>query len=347
MLKEKITNVQALLKDQKLDVLMIGNFGHQVRDDLLYYLLQTHLELGVMFIPQKGTPTLYAISFEVAQLKIAYPELRIVPFDTTLKKILEAQTEKRIGYRPSALPREYHASRMIALKDEEKIMAIKSQAEIRLLKKAASITDDIFAKTIKHWKEFKTEEDVATFILMKTIEAGAEPSFPPIVASGRRASNPHHVPQKLKLAKGFCVIDMGVRYRGYCSDMTRTIYIGTPSQKEIAIYKHLQRVQEHAIDECIIGTKISEVADNCRLRLGDEWNKHFIHALGHGLGTQVHEWPRVSTSVHQKLEEHMYITIEPGIYPPDKFGIRIEDDVLITKKGPVVMTKTGKKLMTV
>ena len=345
MLKEKISAMQKLLHAQKLDVLMIGNFGHQVRDDLLYYLLLTHLELGVMMIPQKGIPTLYAIPFEVAQIKKAYPELHVLPFEKPLKDVLKVYEKKQIGYRPSSMPSAYVEKRMIALTGEERIFAIKLPEEIVRLKKAAALTDKIFADVITNWKKFNTEQDVATYIILKTIERGAEPSFPPIVASGKHALNPHHTPAKTTLTKGFCVIDMGVRYQGYCSDMTRTVYIGKPTKKEKDIYNHLLHAQHTAITACMIGTKISDIAEECRTHLGEEWNKHFTHALGHGLGTQVHEWPRVSTSVQEPLGENMYITIEPGVYPPGKFGMRIEDDVLITKKGPVVLTKTEKKLI--
>ncbi|EKD67011.1 MAG: hypothetical protein ACD_48C00636G0001, partial [uncultured bacterium] len=344
MLKEKIARIQTLLKKQHIDFLVIGNFGHQVRDDLLYYLLLTHLELGIMMIPQKGMPTLYAIPFEVAQIKKAYPELRVLPFEKPLKDVLKVYEKKQIGYRPSSMPSAYVEKRMIALTGEERIFAIKLPEEITRLKKATTLTDNIFTDVISHWKEFKTEQDVATYIILKTIERGAEPSFSPIVASGKHASNPHHTPAKTTLTKGFCVIDMGVRYQGYCSDMTRTVYIGKPTNKEKDIYNHLLHAQHTAITACMIGTKISDIAEECRTHLGEEWNKHFTHALGHGLGTQVHEWPRVSTIVQEQLQENMYITIEPGVYPPGKFGMRIEDDVLITKKGPVVLTKSSKEL---
>jgi len=347
MLNEKIAQIQSLLKKQNLDYLIIGNFGHQVRDDLLYYLLLEHLELGVMIIPKKGTPILHSISFETEQLQKAYPALKVVPISSELYVLPKDHEKKRIAYRPSSMPKKYVQRRFVAFCDEETVMAIKAPKEIAFLKKAAQITDTIFSNVVTHWKQFKTEQDVATYIVMKTIELGAEPSFPPIVASGRRAANPHHHPEAKALLKGFCVIDMGIRYQGYCSDMTRTIYIGKPSKKEGEIYDHLRRVQEEAIEECLIGKKISDIAKNCRTRLGEEWNRHFTHALGHGLGTQVHEWPRVSTSVQEPLQENMYITIEPGVYPPGKFGIRIEDDVLITKHGPVVLTKTSKKLIIV
>jgi Xaa-Pro aminopeptidase len=346
MIREKINNIQRLLGQQKIDTLLIGNFGHQVRDDLLYYLLLTHLELGIMFIPSSGRPILYAIPFEVDQLTKAYPEMIVESLDKKLEVNLK-KYKGNIGYRPSSLPSKQYKKKYIAFTGEEKLISIKLNEEQKFLQKAAEITDDIFTNLVKNWGEFKTETDAATFILKQCLEHDVESSFPPIIASGTNAANPHHHPKDTKLKKGFCVIDMGVRYKGYCSDMTRTVYIGNPSDKSKADYNHILKTQEQAISEVQVGTKISDIAKNCRKNLGNDFNKYFAHSLGHGLGSQVHELPRISTKENLLLEEGMYITIEPGVYIPGKWGIRIEDDVLVTKKGPKVLTQASKKLTTI
>ncbi len=355
MIEEKIVNIQALLKEQKIETLCIGNFGHQVRDDLLYYLLLTHLELGIMCIPQKGKPVLYAIPFEVSQLSKEYPNIIVKPLTDSFNELLKKQRIP-LGYRHTSLPaKQYiHAtsprskrSDIVLLYGEEKLMARKLQEEQVRLKKAANITDDIFAEVVARWNSFETEQDVAKAIHISAIEKGVELSFPTIVASGTNASNPHHVTLTEALQPGFCVIDMGVRYMGYCSDMTRTIYIGEPSDEEVKTYNHILKAQEQAISEVQVGETISAIAKNCRTNLGNEFEKHFIHSLGHGLGTQVHEWPRVSKKEDTKLEEGMCITIEPGVYISEAWGIRIEDDVLASKKGPEVLTKSSKQLICV
>ena len=138
---------------------------------------------------------------------------------------------------------------------------------------------------------------------------------------------------------------MGVRYKGYCSDMTRTVYIGAASAEDEARYNHILKAQETAIAEAQAGTLVSTIAQNCRTHLGEDFERYFTHSLGHGLGTQVHEWPRVSKKEHIKLTEGMYITIEPGVYMPNTWGIRIEDDVLITADGPIVLTTTSKEFL--
>lgn len=344
MIKEKINNIQKLLKEQNIDELIIGNFGHQIQDDLLYYILLKNLEVGIMNIPKRGKPILYAVPFEIEQLSLIYPEIYVRQLEKNIENYFKKTT---IGYRPSSFPSKQNKKNYIALRDEEKVMSIKLKKEQNILKKATKITDNIFADIIKHWRQFKTEADVAKFILKKCIEYDVIPSFPPIIASGKNAANPHHYTKNQKLKQGFCVIDMGVRYKGYCSDMTRTVYIGKPTKKEELTYEHLLSVQSQAVNDCKEGAFISDISSACRKNLGTELNKYFIHSLGHGLGTQVHEWPPISLLEYTYLENGMVITIEPGVYVPQRFGIRIEDDILITKKGPKIFTESTKNLIQV
>ena len=346
MIKEKIHNIQELLKKQHIDTLLIGNFGHQIHDDLLYYLLLKHLELGIMLIPQNGVPILSAIPFEVDQLTKKYSDIEVRPLNKKIESIL-SEYRGTIGYRPSALPTKHYKQSYVPIIDEDKLMSRKLHEEQARLKKAAVITDDIFAKIISTWKLFETEQDVAKAIHIAAIENDVELSFPTIVASGKNAANPHHATSSKKLQTGFCVIDMGVRYQGYCSDMTRTLYIGTPSKEEQKNYQTILAAQEQAIQDVQVGATISDIARQCRKNLGTNLNEYFTHSLGHGLGTQVHEWPRVSKKEDIQLEEGMCITIEPGVYMPNAWGIRIEDDVLVSKKGPQVLTTTAKDLICV
>jgi len=354
MIKEKIHNTQTMLREQRIEVLCIGNFGHQIHDDLLYYLLLCNIELCVLFIPQRGKPTLYAIPFEVAQFKKAYQDIIVKPFHKTLHDMLR-RYPRTVGYRPSAFPTAQYKKactvkkkkELIPFIGEEEVMAIKLPEEKKRVQQAGSITDVIFSNIVQHWHLFKTELDVSQYILEQCVVYDVEPSFPPIVASGKHASNPHHQSTRQPLKKGFCVIDMGVRYKGYCSDMTRTLYVGTPTKKERDLYTHLLDAQTKAVNACTPGTRIADIASACRKNLGSALNKYFTHSLGHGLGTQVHEWPGVSIRETTLLKESMVITIEPGVYIPHTYGIRIEDDVLITKKNPRVLTLASKKLCVV
>ncbi|MFC1728492.1 M24 family metallopeptidase [Nanoarchaeota archaeon] len=217
---------------------------------------------------------------------------------------------------------------------------IKTKKEIELYKKACRLTDKILQKTLKNLKKLKTETEIAAFLQYETKRAGHDLSFPSIVASGINAVNAHHVPTG-RMKKGFCVIDFGINYKGYCTDITRTVYVGKPTEKDKEIYKKVLGVQQNIIKNTKIGVKTADLHKSAFKALG----KPFLHGLGHGIGVEIHESPNLTDKSKEKLKENMIFTIEPGHYK-GKTGIRIEDDVLLTKKGAVVLTKTKKSLIT-
>lgn len=222
------------------------------------------------------------------------------------------------------------------------LRSVKNNEEISKIKMACSITDKIFNKFIKNFKKFKTEQEAAAFLVYETRKLGCVQSFEPIVASGKNAAIPHHSPNG-KMNKGFCVIDYGIKYQGYCSDMTRTIYFGKPNSNEEKRYYDLLKEQEMAISLIKPGVVIGDLCIKAEKNL----KQKLIHSLGHGMGIEVHEYPYVSTNSKTVLKEGMVITIEPGEYVEGKYGIRIEDDVLVTKKGYEVLSKFSKKLIIV
>lgn len=356
MFKHKLNKIQKELRAQQLNGLVLGNFGFHLYDDLLYYLLLRLPEHLLAFIPQSGQPTLYAIPFEVAELRRAYPACRIRPQTASIANLLtpRVQGKKRIGLRPATLPANIYQALMRITRTrwksfdrEKEIMAIKLPSEIARLQRAAALTDQIFRSLIRRWRSFRTEAAVARQILLECAKHGVEPSFPPIVASGKNAANPHYHPGNKKIQSGFCVLDFGVRYQGYCSDMTRTIYVGRPNIAEKTLYQTLLRAQMSAIKMVRAGVSTADLDESCRQKLGNRLNTQFVHGLGHGLGTQVHEWPGVTKSQNVLLEENMVITIEPGVYKQGAYGIRIEDDVVVKKKGARVLTKSKKNLILV
>lgn len=223
---------------------------------------------------------------------------------------------------------------------------VKRKDEIKNIKKACRITDVIFSKIIKDFK-FKTEIELKDFILQEIKKRGLKPSFPPIVTSGFRAGNeihPKSTPHKLF---GFVIIDFGVIYEKYMSDMTRTIFVGVPSRQQKEIYKLILQSQELGINISLPGIYCADIDDIVRNSLG-KYKKYFIHMLGHGVGKRIHENPKLYYKLTKPiLKEGMIITIEPGIYIKNKLGIRIEDTCLITKKGCMALTKSSKELIVV
>lgn len=351
MLEEKIQRIQTLLRGMSCDYLIIANTGHQIADDLLYWLMLEELEFCIMLIPAAGKPVLHTTPFEVAGLRHKRDAIEIVPARSMNDIITSIPIVSSVAYRPSALPVSLYqalASHTLhPLTSEEQLTAKKLPKEISRMRQAAKLTDILFKDIIDHWHEFFTEADAANFLLARMGERGVEPSFPPIIASGAHAAHPHHRPSYDRLQPGFCIIDMGIRFKGYCSDMTRTIYIGSPTKEEIERYTTVLSAQERTIDLIKPGTAVRELDEHCRTRMGAVLNEQFVHTLGHGLGTQVHEWPSVSSKHDIILNQDMVITIEPGVYQENTYGIRIEDDVLITEDGCDVLTESPKQLRSI
>ena len=159
--------------------------------------------------------------------------------------------------------------------------------KIKYIKKACQITDQIFNLTIKNFSQFKTEIDVGTFILNQIKKHNLRPAFPLIVASERNHHHIHHYPKKHKLS-GFTIIDMGVKYKGYCSDLSRTIFIGKPKKLDTELYNLVLKTQQNSIKKIKIGQKYADLDAFARTQL-QPFQEYFVHALGHGVGRKIHQ----------------------------------------------------------
>ena len=216
---------------------------------------------------------------------------------------------------------------------------LKSKREIAYLSKAAKITKRIYLEIKKEVKPGVSEREIADKIKALTKKEGLQRSFQTIVASGPNGAKPHATLTDRKIRKNdIVVLDFGVVYRGCHSDMTRTIVLGKIGPLMQKIYSVVKAAQKMAIKKSRAGLKISDfvkcIHDHIRARgLG----KYMLHSLGHGLGLKVHEAPKLSEKNHGVLKENMVITIEPGLYVKGRGGARIEDAILITKKGARVL----------
>ena len=218
-----------------------------------------------------------------------------------------------------------------------------NKKEIKNTKKACEITDKIFKECFDNIKNFKTEKKIYNFLLKKTRENKCKPAYKPIVANNNWIIHPK--PRKYKLKEGFLLIDFGVKYKGYCCDETRTIYLGKPYKKDIELYNLILKIQETAIKNLKLGIECSKFSKK-HVDLFKGYRKYFIHALGHGVGKRIHQGPRISEKSKDNFEKNTIIAIEPGLYFKNKYGIRIEDTILIKDK-PIILTKTGKKLISI
>ena len=215
------------------------------------------------------------------------------------------------------------------------------EMKLTYIKKACQLTDQILNQTFQHFSQFKTEKDVGDFISSQIKKLGLKPAFPMIVASERNHHHIHHYPKKHKLA-GFTIIDLGVKYKGYCSDLSRTIFVGRPKKSDLKLYDLLLKTQQKTIKRIKIGQKYADLDAFARTQL-QPFQKYFKHGLGHGVGRKIHQKPRISPHSQDKIKFGDVITIEPGIYKKNFFGLRIEDTIYIGKKIQV-LTHSPKKL---
>ena len=227
-----------------------------------------------------------------------------------------------------------------------KLRQVKDEGEIAKMRKAATLGCSLFEGVLEHVVAGNTEASVAAELEYAARMAGAEAmSFETIVASGERSALPHGRATAAKLPKrGFCTMDFGVLLDGYCSDMTRTVHLGKASGREWDVYHSVLEAQQAAVAAVAPGVTCGDVDEAARSVLRrDKLDKWFTHSTGHGVGLEIHEEPRVATKQEQKLEPGMVITIEPGVYLPGEFGIRIEDMVLVTANGGEVLTAASPK----
>lgn len=219
---------------------------------------------------------------------------------------------------------------------------VKTKKEIMLIEKACKITDKIFKEIIKNFN-FRTEKEIARFIRKKIKENKCRLAFQPIVATSKNASNPHHKATDTRL-KGFTVIDLGAKYKDYCSDMSRTIFIGKPKKEDIRLYNLVLSVQRDSIRKTRINLKCNELDVFARKKLR-RYKKYFIHSLGHGIGKKIHEKPAIGKKDKYVFQENMVFTVEPGIYLKKRLGIRIEDTLVLTRRGAKRLTHSTKKFL--
>ncbi len=228
------------------------------------------------------------------------------------------------------------------------VRAVKSKKELANIVKAQRISERVLWDVLNILETGVTEIKVANFIKKSFVKYGAPVlSFPPIVAFGKNTANIHHEPGKSKLKLGDNIMfDFGCTVNHYCSDMTRSYFWGELSKKQKQVYADVLRAMELALVKIGKGEKRAKVIDaSARSFLNKKYGKkNFLHGLGHGVGTVIHEWPNFKPKSEDMLPVGCVMTIEPGIYLKDKGGIRIEDMILVTKDGYVNLTNVPKDL---
>ncbi|HUX28314.1 MAG TPA: Xaa-Pro peptidase family protein [Terracidiphilus sp.] len=285
-----------------------------------------------------------SLSVAAVQWLGAQPGVEAAGFDASRTTVAELARWK------AALPASLRRTFLSALPAPlvESLRLIKDEDELALMIEAALTGCNLFEHMLTFIRPGLREIDVAAELEHQARLMGAEAmSFETIVASGVRSALPHgRATNALLPRRGFVTLDFGIILGGYCSDMTRTVYLGKPKAEERRVYNAVLEAQEAAVAAVVSGVSCGEVDEAARAILRREGlAEAFSHSTGHGVGLEIHEPPRVGAGQTTRLRAGMVITIEPGVYLAGEYGIRIEDMVAVTGSGGQVLTPSPKALI--
>jgi Xaa-Pro aminopeptidase len=285
-----------------------------------------------------------AVAISAVEWLAAQPGVEFAGFDADRTTVAE------LGRWRAALPARLRRSFLSALAAPlvEPLRRVKDEDELALMREAALLGCRLFDHILGFVRPGMAETEVAAELEHRARMLGAEGmSFETIVASGARSALPHGRASSAPLPRrGFLTLDFGIILGGYCSDMTRTVYLGRPKEDERKAYEAVLEAQETAVAAVAPGVRCGEVDEAARgvLRRAG-FAEAFTHSTGHGLGLEIHEPPRIGAGQTARLQAGMVVTIEPGIYLANRFGIRIEDMVAVTGSGGQVLTPAPKALI--
>lgn len=356
----RIQKIQAIMKSQNTDYMVFAPTSH------LFYLtgLKTTADerLQVFLVPAEGKPVMImpdmyreaAENLEEKNFELATWSDETDPVNLLLPLIKKGSAIAAIDERMWAghflsLRRAFVGFEFIGVSNlMREIRMFKDQYEMSQLAKAGGLTDKVMAEVRMVIQPGISEKELAFFVESKLKEYGAEElSFKPIVASGPNTSSPHHYTGERKLQMGdLVVLDFGGLFQGYCSDMTRTFSVGKASAEVKKVFNAVKDANEAgflAVQQGIACEKVDEAAREVISRAG--YGEYFIHRTGHGIGLDIHEDPYIVKGNQEILKTGMTFSIEPGIYLPGKFGVRIEDIVGLTENGPVRFNNFSRELI--
>lgn len=363
-MNERIQKITGWMKEQDIQLCFIT-----APDNVFYlsgFLSNPHERLLGVAIFQDAEPFLVCPRLDKEDAKKAGWTAELIDhsdIDRPWELIQKAISKRNISVRKVAIEKEHmNVERFEAISNlfpqasfvpaEDKIRTlrlIKDQEELKKIREACELADYAVEVGVQEIKEGKTELDIIAAIEYALKKKGVNKmSFATMVLTGANAASPHGTPGLTKIQKGDLVLfDLGVVVDGYCSDITRTVAYGEINDKQREIYETVLKAQLSALEASKPGNTCSEVdlaARNIIREAG--YGDYFPHRLGHGLGISVHEFPSLTETNSLKLEEGMVYTIEPGIYVPNVAGVRIEDDVYVTRNGIEILTKFPKELVT-
>lgn len=351
----KISEIQDILKNNKIDGYLVSDINN------LRYIFGYISDFGLGFITPESS---YIItdSRYIFQAKIDAPFSEVIMSSyeknesDIIRELIKSDEKKVIAYEPRYINVNDYNNIFdgldIQLIDFEEqinnLRMIKTEDEILSIKKAEDITSEVFEEILEYIRPGVKDTDIAIEIEYRLKKKGAsKTSFDTIVAVGENTCKPHAVLQNVKIKEEDIVLmDFGCIYNGYCSDMTRTIFVGNISDEMKSVYNIVNKAGEIARNIIKENVKCIDVDKSARDFIKKNgYGNNFKHSLGHSLGLFIHEKPVFSPSSKDVLKENMVLSVEPGIYLDGRFGIRIEDIIEVKKDGYINLTKARKDLI--
>ena len=356
----RIHALRALMAEQSIDALLIE------KRENYFYLTGMTGEESFCVITQSEVFMIVDFRFvtqATEQITARVPDCKVIEYkgdvNTTLNTLFRELGVKNIGFdATNMLCQRFEDLKMKVFNVKfinatglvEKLRVRKSEDEIQIIQAAVDLADKAFQNLLQYIRPGVSELDVAAELEYQMRKLGStRPSFETIIASGARAALPHGVASEKLIKFGDVVtIDFGAHYKGYCSDMTRTVFVGKVKPQLKKIYEIVLEAQQAAVQGCFAGRTgrhVDSIARGIITQAG--FGDNFGHGTGHGVGVEIHESPRVNMRNENPLEDGMVVTIEPGIYLPGIGGVRIEDVVVIRGQNPLILTKTPKDILIV
>ena len=349
-----ISKIAEKLADYGLDAMLVTSESGEL------YALGFHGEGLLLITEQGGHYSTDGRYIEAAREQITQVEVQCVGGEAThlnlAKDFIEANGLHNVGFESGAMTvdehRRYAQELPCILTPAQSLLddlrSAKDEKELEAMKKAQKITDDAFRAVLSFIRPGMTEREIAARLVYEMMRMGADKvSFDPIVAAGPNGSRPHAIPGDRRLEQGmFVTMDFGCKVDGYCSDMTRTVAIGQPDEEMERVYETVLAAQKAGINAARAGVSGREI-DAAARRVIEEagYGEYFSHSFGHSLGIDIHESPNASPREQREMPVGAVISAEPGIYIPGKFGVRIEDVLILKEGGCEDITRSPKNLI--
>ena len=366
-----LTNIERIQADDRfneLDALLITKpenvlycLGFKIESDTLIVIPNLNRKDRI----DKTIIFLNALEYDQAEMNIKNDkalssniEIREIPSGKPqfVEKTIKKMELDQVGFEDEYIPVKKHEEWKSKFKINNftgasdiisKARLTKTTNEIEIIEKACKLGDIGFKTIYDSIEEGMTEVELAAEAEYAMRKAGAEgTSFPTIVATGERSAFPHAKTSEKKVKKGdIILVDIGARYEGYCSDLTRTFIFGKKNQDKEKLINLVNEIQEFTVNKIKVGMKCAEIDKIARdlfIEKNKEWGSRFIHSLGHGVGIDIHENPYLSPISQETIEENMVVTVEPGLYIPGLGGARTEDLIVVQKDGFRSLTHADK-----